>query len=426
MIAALAVFVIASANAFANDDAGCPCEGGDPMNDQLNALFATKLTNDWGGFRRSLAERGVSLDADYVQFLQGVTQGGVEQKFLYGGNANYVLNFDVGKLGGMKGGFVKLRAETQVGESINPETGSVLAANTAILFPRPNGHLTAITELTYTQFLSETFAVFAGRLNTFGGDANAFASGRGRTQFMNTAMVINPIAFRTIPYTALGGGFVILRDKQPLFTFSVISPENVPTTAGISDAFETGVAMAGELRIPTNFFGLPGHQLFAATWSSRDYVSVNQDPRFVLATLLTGNPGFLQRKSDSWSAYYNFDQYLFTDPCDPTRGWGVFGRFGISDANPNPLEWFVSFGIGGNSPIRGRGQDTFGIGYYYSRTSNELNLLRNVDDGQGVEFFYNYAVTPYFRVTPDVQILFPGRSQFDTAVVAGIRAQLVF
>ncbi|HXJ58968.1 MAG TPA: carbohydrate porin [Verrucomicrobiae bacterium] len=55
------------------------------------------------------------------------------------------------------------------------------------------------------------------------------------------------------------------------------------------------------------------------------------------------------------------------EPADwyQTRSWGVFGNFGISDGEPNPIEWSAILGIGGSSPIPGRKQDTFGLAYYY-------------------------------------------------------------
>jgi hypothetical protein len=42
----------------------------------------------------------------------------------------------------------------------------------------------------------------------------------------------------------------------------------------------------------------------------------------------------------------------------------VADRHGCSaaDDNTNPLGWFLSFGIGGNSPIESRPADRFGVG----------------------------------------------------------------
>ncbi|MFM7290378.1 MAG: carbohydrate porin [Planctomycetia bacterium] len=44
--------------------------------------------------------------------------------------------------------------------------------------------------------------------------------------------------------------------------------------------------------------------------------------------------------------YWNFDQFLFVDPADSTRGFGPFGRAGIADASTSPIDAFLSFGPG--------------------------------------------------------------------------------
>lgn len=178
--------------------------------------------------------------------------------------------------------------------------------------------------------------------------------------------------------------------------------------------------MAGEYRVPTNFLNKPGHQLFAATWSSRNYAALNQDPRIILPNVP------IARTDGSWSAYWNFDQFLHVDPCDPTKGWGLFGRAGIADNDANPIAWFLSFGVGGNSPIAGRSNDRFGAGWFYSGTSNEiapfLELVTGpIGDSQGVELFYNIEVTPWFHLTPDLQVLVPAREDIDPALLIGAR-----
>ena len=45
---------------------------------------------------------------------------------------------------------------------------------------------------------------------------------------------------------------------------------------------------------------------------------------------------------------------------------------------------------------------------------------------QGAEFYYNAAVTPWFHLTGDLQVIQPGMIANDTAVVAGLRANLRF
>ena len=82
--------------------------------------------------------------------------------------------------------------------------------------------------------------------------------------------------------------------------------------------------------------------------------------------------------------------------------------------------------------------DTFGLGYFFVGYSDPVqNLaprLLNVGDDQGVEMFYNIAVTPWFRLTPDLQVLEPARGRtlppnardIDTALVLGLRAKIDF
>ncbi len=52
---------------------------------------------------------------------------------------------------------------------------------------------------------------------------------------------------------------------------------------------------------------------------------------------------------------------------------------------------------------------------------------------QGVEMFYNIAVTPWLHFTPDLQIIMPSRKELaalnkniDTSVVAGFRVRIDF
>ena len=85
--------------------------------------------------------------------------------------------------------------------------------------------------------------------------------------------------------------------------------------------------------------------------------------------------------------------------------------------------------IGGQSPIAGREDDQFGIGWFYNGFSGELgpiatNQLGIGDYATGVEIYYNYAATPYLRVTPDLQVVEPGVTTANTALILGLRVQI--
>jgi porin len=396
---------------------------GEPLFGCITPLTGKTLTGDWFGARPQLADSGVTVDANVAQFYMGAVSGGQESSARYAGHGDYVMNIDGDKALGMKGMFIKLRAEHRFGQSLGGITGALLPSAVATELPNPESEQLYLTNVLFTQMFSETFGVFAGKLDSLDGDQNAFASGRGMTQFSNMAFVGTPIGLRTIPYSTLGTGFVILQDLKPIFTFSVINARETIGTSGFNELFNDGVTLAPELRLPTEFFGLPGHQLFGGTWSSRNYVNLEQDPRIIL-------PGIpIARSSDSWSLYYNFDQHLVVDSHDPSKGWGLFGRAGLADQATNPIGWFLSAGLGGNSMIPGRSDDTFGAGYYFAGTSSEIGPLLSVagvGDGQGAEVFYNIAVTEWFRLTADAQFIEPARETVNSSVLLGMRGVVTF
>lgn len=392
---------------------------------QAQTPGAEGLSGDWFGGRTLLAESGVDFQAAVTQFYFGNTAGGVDREFRYAGRGDYVLNLDAGKMGVQEGFFVKLRAEHRFGEPIGGASGAFLPETIAAALPVPDSEQVYLTNVLFTQALSENFILYAGKLDTLDGDLNAFAHGRGLTQFSNTSFVVNPIAFRTVPYSTLGAGFAILDEGLPLFMFSVLNPVESAATSGFERLGDEGVALSAQLRLPTAIAGLPGHQLLAGTWSSRNYVSLGQDARVVLPNVP------IDRTSGSWSLFWNCDQYLFVDAANPARGWGLFGRAAIGDDQANPIAWFLSAGVGGSSPLPGRAADGFGVGWYYVGGSDQVGrfaefLLGPIGDGQGVELFYDVAVTPSIHVTPDVQMIVPSREQIDPALLIGVRARMVF
>jgi porin len=303
-----------------------------------------------------------------------------------------------------------------------------MPVNMEPLLPLPARNEFVLSHVVFTQFLSEHFGVVFGKLDTTGGDVNEFAHGRGDTQFMNLALQFNPVPIRVAPYSTLGMGFVYLPSKDLVLGFTVMDTEGTPTRAGFDTLFKDGTTLGLEGRLTIRPFGLTGHQLAGFSWSNKNFNSLEQDPRTVLGNILVGTP--LETEDGSWVFYYNFDQYLYMKPGDSSQGIGIFGRFGISDGKANALHQFYSFGFGGKGMIPGREKDQWGIGYYYLKFSDDLRrVLRNrlgLDHEQGGEIYYNFAVTPWLHVTPDLQIIEPARKDTSTAVVVGLRMKVDF
>jgi porin len=399
------------------------------------------LTGDWGGWRNTMAKKGINLDVDLVQGVLGLNSGGSFRnqdslRYPYGGHAEYQLNVDTGKLGLWPGGFLSIMGESQFGSFLQgKQTGALLPPNAAALYPLPFDETTTLTSVVFTQFLAKWFGIYLGKIDTFSGDANAFAH-EWKTQFMNTGFGPNPALFNIAPYSTLGAGFLLLPTDSVVFNFAALSPGGTANSAGFDELFEKGVVLFGELRVGIKPFGLPGHQLIGGGWNSQTYTSLTQDPRDAIpfGSIISGEIPIsnalsevqISKTSGSWSAYYNFDQFLYTTNADGSQGIGIFGRVGLGNRNTNILEQFYSFGIGGQGMLPGRDLDRFGIGFYYTNFSNHLPEIVLSGDEIGLEVFYNIAATNWLFVTPDIQVIEPAGKRATTAFLSGLRLQMKF
>lgn len=383
-----------------------------------------QFLDDWCGFRSDLAESGVTVIGDFTQYYQGVASGGLVRQFAYGGRGDYLIDIDSGKLGLWEGGQLDLRGETRLGEDVNGNDGALAPSNFAMALPRPDQNVTALTGVQYTQTLSDNLSVFAGKLNLLDGTPTAYAQGRRLNYFWNTAMQSNISRIFLLPST-LGAGFTVRDDVEPVFNFYLVDSHFTSTTSGLSTLFSNGVVMYGEYRIRTNWFGLPGHSAVGGLYSSATRTVRDSNPYVLVPEADPAAP--LPTKNSAWTVTYRFDQVLYADPEDPKRNWTLNGDYGLSDGNPNPIRWFANVSLVGGSPIRSRENDTIGIGYYHLGVSH-LPLLTALGLGaeNGVELFYNVAVTPWLHVTPDLQVLDPARSQNATALLVGVRGRISF
>lgn len=387
----------------------------------------TTLLGDVGGWRSSLGEQGIKLDGSTTLFYQGVTRGGKEEEFRFGGRNDYYVSLDGHKLGLWEGLLIDLHGETRYGEDVFGQTGAISPSNTALLFPVPGEDVTALTGVKVSQFLNENLMVFGGKVNVVDGYMSPFAAGKGQTQFMNTAFVLPPILARTVPYSSLGAGFAVLQEMYPVFSLMVIDPVNHPTSSGVDDLFANGVSIFGEVGIPVQLAERQGHQNLLFSWSNRT-VSALEASAYIDTPV--GPVPLLGQESNSWSLVYQFDQFLYVDACNPQRGWGVFGQLGLSDGNPNPIRWSATLGVGGSSPLRSRPLDSFGLGYYYFQNSTDLKEtlepLTPIGNEHGVELYYNVGVTRWCHITPDIQWIEPTQENVAATVVVGVRTKIDF
>jgi len=90
----------------------------------------------------------------------------------------------------------------------------------------------------------------------------------------------------------------------------------------------------------------------------------------------------------------------------------------------NPVEQYYSIGVGGKGLIPTRAKDQYGVGYYVIGLSDTLRPILSQESG--IEMYYNFEVTPWLHISPDLQIIMMpgGNSHYDTAVVWGLRMQM--
>ena len=303
--------------------------------------------------------------------------------------------------------------------------------------------------------------LFLGKVSRLGADDNAFAYDYHST-FVNSGLNLN-MALALFPFTAYGGGLVILPWEGAVFTVAALDPSGTATNNDLGDAFQDGVLVTAEGRVTIKPFGLVGHQLLGGGWSNKEHVSLEQDPSNIARSLLTqqfprlADPGPfltrllerffpsllvptqpLNRVSDTWTVYYNFDQYLWSPAGHPDRGIGLFFRFGVSDGVANPIKYAYNVGIGGKGLVPGRPSDTFGLGWARTEFSGnfvpflrqELRLGLGHEDA--IEMYYNAVLTPWLSAALDLQIIDPALNRtldasgvqlrdMNTAVVLGLR-----
>jgi porin len=300
------------------------------------------LSGNWGGARTDLANKGMQLDVDWTQYLQGVVDGGRERTSGYGGHLDYLLHLDLARMGLVPGGLVTIRGESRYGHSVN-SAGPILPVNTIAFFPLTteldDDAPIAITELNYTQYLLPQLAVFADKIQTLDGDPNEFASGRGKSQFMDANFLFDPVGALRAPYSTLGAGAFWTPGPKFQVKASIFNTVDSSTTTGFDD-FGKGLSVGGEVNVHYRLWDLPGGMNVGGLYS------FDQEFRQVGGHILF--PEVPPIKGSTWALYWSLWQYLWVeDPNDKPintgdgvpdhQGDGVFARLGRNDKDTNPF-----------------------------------------------------------------------------------------
>ena len=397
----------------------------------------TQLIGDPNCKRSDLAGRGVFIDLYSTSAYQDVTSGGLKTGNSFVQNTQLSINLDTARAGLWPGGLFHFTVQSRYGSSLDNTftAGSFAPEYTGLELPGPLfWHDTLPSEYSLIQALSKKFDIILGKINgLFIADQTLFGD-RFRYYFANSNLNKNPIYnnfFHTTTLAAVG-----VWTTTPWLTIAggVHDPHTQPNTLA-ANAFHNGeVNLYLEAIFTYTAGSLPGQIVPAFNWSNEPKIDLEspfgqlspaQIPQAVDVLLGNASTAGLPTnfKKSSFFALSNVSQYLFVKEEDPSviveklrtgqplRGIGVFGRLGYGGPEAlNTVNRHASVALLARGLLGSRQYDSFGMGFYYNGISRNLrNSIGQLTDGttvkneNGVEIFYDFAITPAINVNAGYQ-----------------------
>jgi porin len=373
-----------------------------------------RATDDWGGLRPQLEDRGISLNAQLTADWSGAIAGGANPRnSAYRQLLNVDITLDTERLAGFKGGTFFAQFQHNVGRN-----GTDVVGDAQVYSNIDADGRTQIAEVSYQHvFGDETVRVKVGKL-----DANGdFAAPEYGGEFINSSFGVSPtIPMPTYPDAAAGAVVFV----KPI--------ANLYVGAGLYDGSLANGINTGENSV-VSFLGSPAGVFIISeaglTWAA--------GPRELAGRLALGGwhhtadfEGFDGRLHSGTSGMYVVaeQQVYKVDPAnvDDARGVGVFLQYGQTDGDISAIEWHLGGGVAWTGPFDGRDDDVVGLGATYVAFGNDPAVTKPGE--LAVELFYKWQATKFFSIKPDLQYIHNpgGVSGRDAAFVGTVRMTLTF
>ena len=393
------------------------------------------MTGDWGGTRSRWKEKGVELEFKYVGVFQSLASGGTREENTLTNKLETTWKFDLGKVAGWKYWTSEIKAEWRFGGPALTGTGGINFSNVAGIGPAPSGNVVSVTAVNFTRIIprdlkkGDLYVVSFGRFKILDLLDEDFFGGVGEERFLNIAPIGPLTVLRQVPLITNGVSFATVKGGEPRFTFAIMDPNDQSLDPGLDDIFSDGITFSPGYNIPTKHFGKTAKHTFSGAITTKAYTPFDA----IRQVIIPGPPlNPVEPKRGSWSASYVYRQYLVER--GRRDGWGVFTQLSIADKDTSPITRFFNVGLGGNGLIPVRRQDEFGFSYAYTGLSevlkDNLNLVTfgfaRLQPEHQFEGFYNFHITPWLRLTGDLQIIRGVRPRVDRSVVPGARLEVIF
>ena len=353
----------------------------------------------------ALRTKGIDIGGSVTSFYQSLTSGSGDHSWRHGAKGDLKVLLDSTRMGLWQGTIVSFHQEWNWGRDDNKSgAGVLLPVNTAMAFPSLGGD-NQNTSLNVTQNFGDMFSVSFGKFNMLDlASRTPILGGGGLDTFMNMALAA-PISGVTPPY--LFGGMASIKTPYVIFTGMLYDPRNAQDPEVIRRPFTVGRTYSLSATVPAKLFDLPGFYGVRGAYSDKKALDLDSIPQLALP------PGarFLRQKQGYTYFSFSMQQFLYVVPGSPGQGFGVFAEYGVSEGNPNPIKWHLIAGLSGTG-VFDRELDRWGVGYFKYVLSQDLkDSLAELGEGRrdewGVEAYYNLAVTPWLRVTGNVQWIRP-------------------
>jgi porin len=347
-----------------------------------------RATDDWGGFRPKLDDKGISIQSSLTMdafkgFSGGLDTSGSAVRELF----NLNVTVDSEKLLNYKGGTFFANFQIQGGRNGQEVTGSAMGVSNIDADGRVE-----LAELWYEQsLLDDKFAIRFGKIDA----AAQFAHSKNCDEFVNSVSATSPtIAFMPAYPDGATGLELIANPTDNLYAAAGVfdgalrrgesTGEMGPHTLHLNDLF-----MIAEAGVIWGKKELEGRVVVGGWYHTERF------DRFD-GTSQNGTGGL----------YVVVDQTLWrAEPgnADSTRGISAFAVYGHSDPDLFDFEHFVGTGVVWTGPWSTRPDDVLGLAVNWARFSGEPGALSGNETQ--IEGFYKFKLTPWLSIKPDVMYI---------------------
>ena len=413
-------------------------EGGSPsVADSLPALAT------FAQVKKNLADKGVTLQINYIGEVLGNVSGGLQRGAIYDGRVETVVEADLGKVVGWQGATFHFNGYWITGKGLTAAYVGALS---------PVSYIEALSTVRlYELYIDQ--ALFDGALSIRAGQLAAdseFVLAKYAQLFVNGATGWPMLLAQDLPsggpaYPFATPGVRVKWNVNKNLTLLTAIFDGNPAGPGPGDpqhldpygvnfrVVDRPLVMA-EAQYSYNgekdAQGLPG-TLKVGAW--RHFGAFPDQYYGADATIPASE---VPQHNGNYGAYAMIDQQVYKKGDSSNAGVGIFVRGFAAPSNVNPISLYFDGGFNATGLIASRPNDTFGVSAYWGQAStavvnatvfNEPDVRPTFESG--LEATYQAQLVPGWTLQPTVQyVMHPGAGltgeNIPNALVVGLRTTI--